>query len=211
MWHRRYSVNGNWTQAQNHLRRTGPIMRGLIKRVGPCRLSRRRDHFTLLCVAIFNQQISMTVAEVLFGRFSDCFPRKRPTPAAVIEMLKNEAAVRRCGLSRQKQAYLKDLAERFLAGHIPARGISRLSDDQIIEMLTQVKGIGRWTAEMFLMFVLNRPDVWPVDDLGLRKAVGRAFAMKSVPSIRTVRRLGEQFRPWRTVATWYLWRGTEDR
>jgi DNA-3-methyladenine glycosylase II len=114
--------------------------------------------------------------------------------------------LRRCGLSRQKHAYLLDLAERFAMNQIPTRRLSRMGDEEVIETLMAVNGIGRWTAEMFLIFTLNRPDVWPVDDLGLRQGAQLLLKLKKTPDAKTLRRLGDQWRPYRSVATWYIWR-----
>ncbi len=200
----------NWSAATRHLR-NDPVMRRMMAAVGPCRIRPRRDHFVLLCRAIYSQQISSKVAQVLFARFCGKFPRRRPTPQRVVELLTNGHAedLKSCGLSRQKKAYLIDLAQHFLDGRIPNRRLSRMSDEQIIEALTAVKGIGQWTAEMFLMFVLNRPDVLPVDDLGLQTAVKRAYGMAHRPKAAELREFGEKWKPWRTVASWYLWRAAE--
>ena len=118
----------------------------------------------------------------------------------------DEETVRSCGLSRQKRSYILDLAERFHAKQIPSRRFSRMSDDQIIESLTQIKGIGRWTVEMLLIFGLNRTDVWPVDDLGLQEGVRRAFKMAERPKAKEIVHFADAWRPYRSVATWYLWR-----
>ncbi len=184
-------------------------MKKLIARVGPCTLHPRRDYFVVLCKAIFTQQISTKVATTLFGRFRDQFPLRRPTPARVATFLTHgdEQLIRTCGLSRQKRAYVLDLAERFAAGDIQTRRFARMADEEIIESLTRVKGVGRWTAEMFLIFVLNRPDVLPVDDLGLREGVKVAYGLDERPGAQALTELGDRWRPHRTIATWYLWRG----
>ena len=128
----------------------------------------------------------------------------------MLEFLQGDGElVKRCGISRQKHGYLIDLSKKFIDRSIPTHRISRMTDEQVMESLTQVKGIGRWTAEMFLMFVLNRPDVLPVDDLGLQEAVKRAYGLRSRPNKKKLTKLAEPWRPWRTVATWYLWRGLE--
>src|SRR5947199_6337557 len=181
-------------------------MRKVSAKVGPCTLAPRRDYFIVLCKSIFTQQISTKIAAILFGRFRELFPQRRPTPEKVIDVLCHDHHAKHCGLSRQKRAYLIDLAKHFADGRIPTRKIARMSDDEIIESLTQVKGVGRWTAEMFLIFVLNRPDVWPVDDLGLAEAVKVAYELPMRPRSRELVRFGEKFRPHRTLATWYLWR-----
>jgi DNA-3-methyladenine glycosylase II len=182
-------------------------MKKIIVRVGPCRLTRRRDYFVVLCDSIFSQQLSTRIAGILFERFRDLFPQRRPTPRRVLKALDLDGEIlRRCGLSRQKRAYIHDLAKHFHARLIPTRRFSKMADEQIIESLVRVKGVGRWTAEMFLIFVLNRTDVWPVDDLGLQEAVRKAYALKERPKPKALREFGDRFRPHRTAATWYLWR-----
>jgi DNA-3-methyladenine glycosylase II len=201
----------DWSAARRHLRRD-PVLAKIINAVGPCMLKPRRDHFVVLCKAIYSQQISTKVAAVLFGRFRRNFPGLRPTPQRVIDFLSNteasnEGALRGCGLSRPKKSYLIDLAAHFVEEKIPSHRLSRMSDDQVIESLTAVKGIGRWTAEMFLMFTLNRQDVLPVDDLGLQTAVQRAYGLKDRPKADELRKIAEPWAPYRSIATWYLWRG----
>jgi DNA-3-methyladenine glycosylase II len=126
----------------------------------------------------------------------------------VLEKLSNgdESVLRACGLSRQKKVYLLDLARHFSTGEVPTRRLARMDDEQIIDSLVRVKGVGRWTAEMFLIFVLNRPDVLPVDDLGLREGVRDVFGLAERPTAAEARVLAEPWRPWRSIATWYLWR-----
>src|SRR5687768_7012042 len=181
----------DWSRAVRRLKRD-PVMRRIIASVGPCTLHPRRDYFVVLCKSIFTQQISTAVATTLFGRFRDLFPVRRPTPARVAKALANgnTDALRGCGLSRQKHSYLLDLSRRFEAGEIPTRRFARMTDEQIIDALLEVKGIGRWTAEMFLIFVLNRPDVWPVDDLGLREGVKQAYGLAERPGGRGIERAG---------------------
>ncbi len=200
-------VTANWKAASRQLKRADSHLAELIRRVGLCTLAPRRDYFVALCKAIYSQQLSTRVAAVLFARFRAEFPRKRPTPERVATLLLEDAAIKRCGLSRQKGVYLADLAKHFAEGRVRTRGLSRMSDEQIIEALTRVKGVGRWTAEMFLIFVLNRPDVLPVDDLGLREAVRKVYGMKQRPTAVQLTELGERWRPYRSIATWYLWRG----
>lgn len=210
MWFEKPPRTRDWSEGLRFLRRADPVMAKIIQRVGPCTLAPRRDYFVVLCKSIYTQQISTRIATILFNRFRDQFPQRRPTPARVLELLDGRPAgdelVKRVGLSRQKRAYVCDLSQRFLDGSIPTRRFASMSDDEIIESLTEVNGIGRWTAEMFLIFVLNRPDVWPVDDLGLREAYRIAYKLRERPKPRELIEMGERFRPWRTVATWYLWR-----
>ncbi|HEY1922781.1 MAG TPA: hypothetical protein VGG44_08435, partial [Tepidisphaeraceae bacterium] len=149
-----------WSVARKHIAKADPIMGKIATAVGPCTLKPNRDHFSMLCKSIYSQQISTVVAGVLFGRFKERFPRKRPTPEHALKLLNHADPnhLQGCGLSRQKRKYLIDLSEHFVNGKIPSRRLSRMSDEEVIEALTAVNGIGRWTAEMFLMFVLNRED-----------------------------------------------------
>src|SRR4051812_34995267 len=198
----------DWSPAVRHLRKTSPRMAKFVKHVGPCTLKPRRYYFVVLCKAIFNQQLSMKAAATLFGRFCDLFPARRPTPRVLLELVRRDPEIlRRGGVSRQKNLYLIDLAEHFISGKIPTRRLAAMSDEEVIVALTAVNGIGRWTAEMFLMFTLNRPDVLPVDDLGLRKGMQMFFKLRRPPMAKQMARLAEAWRPWRTVATWYIWRG----
>jgi DNA-3-methyladenine glycosylase II len=210
MWFDRPPAEPDWKSGVRHLRRVDPALRRIINRVGPCALAPRRDYFVVLCKAIFTQQISTKVAAVLFSRFRDLFPQRRPTPGRTIELLKKprDAAVtmRACGLSRQKASYLLDLARHFEDGRVPTRRLSRMSDEQVIEAHIGVRGIGRWTAEMFLIFTLNRTDVLPVDDLGLREGVRDVYKLRERPTAKEITMLAEVWRPYRTLATWYLWR-----
>lgn len=210
MWFEQPLTRPDWSAAQKHLSRQDPRLRELIRRVGPCTLAPRRDYFVVLCQSIYTQQISTRIAGILFGRFRELFPGKRPTPQRVLDALSGgvgEEALRACGLSRQKKSYLIDLSRHFVDGRIPTRRLGRMSDEQVIETLTEVHGIGRWTAEMFLIFVMNRPDVLPVDDLGLREGARRVFNLPGRPTGKELTALAEPWRPFRSIATWYLWRG----
>lgn len=199
-----------WAKAERFLRRD-PDMRPIVRRVGPCTLSPRRDYFQVLVLSVFNQQLATKTAATLYRRFRALFPGRRPTPRRVLEVFgeRSREELAWCGLSRQKQSYITDLAQHFLNGRIPTRRFRRMDDEEIIASLTEVKGIGRWTAQMFLLFSLNRPDVWPTLDLGLQEGVRQALALKERPSPRELERIGERFSPWRGIATWYLWRGKE--
>ncbi len=211
MWFNHPPTAGDWSAAVEHLRSVDPILAAAIDRVGPCNLHRRKDYFIVLCQSIMSQQISTKVATVLMNRFRDLFPHRRPTPSATLKLLASapEEVIRSVGLSRQKKAYLENLARHFADGHVPVRRFSRMSDEQIIDSLTQVKGIGRWTAEMFLIFVLGRADVLPIDDLGLQEAVRKLYHLPQRPKPKQVLTLAEPWRPYRTIATWYLWRDLE--
>jgi DNA-3-methyladenine glycosylase II len=211
MWFESPPKKNTWSTALRHLRRVDPVMKSIITRVGPCTLSPRRDYFVVLCKSIFSQQLNTTVAATLFGRFCSLFPRRRPTPALVLKALTGgvpEEAIRHAGLSRQKRAYLIDLAQHFQDGEIPTRSFAAMEDEEVIEHLTRVNGIGRWTAEMFLIFVLNREDLLPVDDLGVLESMRVRYALPKRPTKAEAIALAEPWRPYRTVGTWYLWRAT---
>lgn len=198
----------NWRAAERHLRKD-PILAGVIKRVGPCKLAPRNDHFISLCRAIYAQQISVKIATTLYGRFASKFPRKTPTPARVVEALTTwkEEEVRHCGLSRQKRGYVLDLASHFANKKIAAAKFGKMTDEQIIEALTAVKGVGEWTAQMHLIFVLNRPNVLPTADLGLREAVRIFYKLPDRPKVDELKEIAAPWTPYRSVATWYMWRG----
>jgi DNA-3-methyladenine glycosylase II len=208
MWFETPAEMRDWSDAVAHLRRADKNLRAVIDRVGPCTLVPRPDPFVALCQSIYSQQISTAIATILFGRFRELFPRKRVTPAGVLKVFDTtpEADLKKCGLSRQKHAYLRDLAEHFVAKKIPVRQLPKMDDEAVIQALIGVNGVGRWTAEMFLIFVLNRPDVLPVDDLGLRVGVQAIFGLPDRPKAAEIIRLTEPWRPYRSIATWYLWR-----
>src|SRR5688572_1512704 len=175
-----------------------------MRRYGPCGLahSQHTDPFVALLHAIISQQLSTRAAATIAGRVEALLDGK-PTPAAVAAV--TDVQLRTAGLSGQKVRYLRDLCARIDQGALPLESLDHMTDDQVIDTLTQVKGIGRWTAEMFLMFRLHRPDVLPVGDLGIVKAVQRAYRLRTVPSPARLLRLGESWRPYRSVACWYLW------
>ncbi len=199
----------DWTAATRVLRRD-PVMKSIIARVGACTLSTGRDPFISLVQSIYAQQISTKIATTLYGRFAAKFPKGQPTPRRVVTALSgnwDDETIRFCGLSRQKRVYVLDLAQHFIDKKINPRALAQSDDESVIEALTAVKGVGRWTAEMFLIFTLNRPDVLPVDDLGIREAVRRFYGLKERPSDDELRSIAEPWKPYRTIASWYLWRG----
>jgi DNA-3-methyladenine glycosylase II len=193
--------------ALRHLRRVDPVMAGIIGQVGRYRLVRRPERFQALVRAIIFQQLAGRAAQAIYDRFAGLFPGARfPTPHQVLAA--EQAAMRGAGLSRQKLLYIRDLAQHVADDQLNFRRFGRMDDEQIITDLTRVMGIGRWTAEMFLMFNLGRPDVLPVDDLGVRNAVFRAYRMRQPPTPKELREFGERWRPYRSVAVWYLWQST---
>ena len=192
-----------------HLKRVDPVMARVIVAVGPCRWARRTDgtHFHHLVRAIVYQQLSGKAAAAIHGRLLEVAGSDVPHPRVVAAI--PDERLRGAGLSRQKACYIKDLARRVHAGELPLDGIESLPDDAVIEALTQVKGIGRWSAQMFLMFRLGRPDVLPELDLGIRKAVKLAWGLRSMPGPKRVLKIGAAWSPWATVASWYLWRSLD--
>jgi DNA-3-methyladenine glycosylase II len=200
-------VDGTSSQlsaAVRELRRRDPILRRIITQIGPCQLRAQRHYFWALAEAIVSQQLSVAAAATIFKRLRRLYPHHRvPRPK---DLLATPATrLRAVGLSRQKVIYLKKLAEAALDGRLPSRRLHALSDDEVVELLTRLHGIGRWTAEMFLIFVLMRLDVFPVDDLGLQKAIQRAYGLRRHPTAATMRRIAKRWEPYRTIATWYLW------
>lgn len=187
------------------LRQADPVLATVIDRVGPFEPSHEPDVWWSLVDAIASQQLSVRAASTIVGRLRALGPDgSPPAPDRVLAVPDDD--LRACGLSRPKVAYVKDLAQRFATGTLRAERIRQLDDEAVVAELTAVKGIGRWTAEMILIFTLGRPDVLPVDDLGLRTAVQRAFELPDRPPPADVSRLGEAWRPYRSVATLYLWR-----
>ena len=190
------------------LSRRDPVIGRLIRTHGPCGLAEAQhdDPFRALTRAIVGQQLSTRAAATIYARFvALCSGERggRLTPQAVMRV--SDAQLRAVGLSGQKLGYIRDLSARVLDGSLDLRSLDALDDDAVIAALTAVKGIGRWTAEMFLIFRLQRPDVLPLGDLGILKAVQRAYGLRSMPSPRRLTRIGESWRPYRSIACWYLW------
>lgn len=200
----------DYDKARRVLARRDPVIRDLIRRHGPCGLAdaQHEDAFTALTHSIISQQLSTKAAATIARRFDALFGGI-PTPAAVV--LVDDAQLRAVGLSSQKIRYMRDLCSRVADGSLTLEKVNELSDEDVIQSLTQIKGIGRWTAEMFLMFRLHRPDVLPVDDLGILKAVQRAYGLRKLPRAERLTKIGEPWRPYRSVACWYLWASLENK
>jgi DNA-3-methyladenine glycosylase II len=191
------------------LTRRDPALRALVRVVGPCTMGQgrtRRPHFAELARMICYQQLAGAAARTIHGRF-EALVDGHPTPESVLAL--PDAALRGAGLSAAKAASIRDLAARVEAGDVRLARIGRLPDDEVVRELTMVRGIGRWTAEMFLMFQLGRPDVWPVDDLGVRKGYTLIYSHAAMPLARDLDPLGERFRPYRSVVAWYCWRAVD--
>ena len=191
--------------------RRDPVLAAIIKRHGPCGLGAVRDrfdHFSMLVRAIVFQQLSTKAATTIHNRLLESLPEGKPTPECLGAV--TEEQFRAAGISRQKAAYLRDLCANVSSGAVPLDAVDTMSDEEVIAALTKVKGIGRWTAEMFLIFRLQRPDVLPVGDLGIVNAIQRAYKLRKKPTPDRMRKLGEAWRPYRSVATWYLWRSLDN-
>ena len=192
--------------ALKHLKQADPVMGRAIEEVGPFRLVMVPNRFDALMRAILHQQLALKAAQSITRRFRQLYgpgEGRFPTPEELLGTPRRR--LRSAGVSPQKMGYLRDLASKAGDGALPLRRVGRLGDEEVIEALTQVKGIGRWTAEMFLIFSLGRPDVWAVDDLGLQLAAKDLYRLRRHPSETKMRALAEPWRPWRTVASWYLW------
>jgi len=195
-----------YEKARRLLMRRDPVLGAAIKTIGRCGLAdrQRKDHLTALVGAIVGQQLSTKAAATIFGRFVALFPENAISNAAAIAVL-DDAVLRGAGLSGQKVGYLRDLCARIGDGRLQLDELEELPDEKVIERLTRVKGFGRWTAEMFLMFRLHRPDVLPVGDLGIVNAVQRLYRLRKRPDPKRLVKMGEAWRPYRSVACWYLW------
>jgi DNA-3-methyladenine glycosylase II len=189
-----------------HLKKVDPVLGQVIKTVGSYKgwPPSTGTHFEAVCRSIVFQQLSGKAAGTIHGRFQGLYGGRTPLPAELAST--SDEHLRSIGLSRQKSAYLKDLGSRVALGELPIETLHELSDEDIISALTQVKGIGRWTAQMFLMFRLGRPDVLPDLDLGVQKGIQRAYRLRKLPTPERVKKIGAKWAPYRTVGSWYMWR-----
>lgn len=197
--------------AEKHLSKTDPRLGELIARsrkydIKPSHLERP---FDALAESIAYQQLSGKAAATIFGRVRALYPRRKWFDPKQVLATPDET-FRACGLSRSKTAALKDLAAKTIDGTVPSGKIlANLNDDEIVERLTAVRGIGRWTVEMILLFNLGRPDIWPVTDYGVQKGFAKTFGRKKLPTPKQLERIGEKWRPYRSVAAWYFWRALD--
>jgi len=198
-----------YERARRTLMRRDPTLASAIKRIGPCGMAdrQRKDHLTALVGSIVSQQLSTRAAATIFGRFAALFPGNTDNhiPSAEAIAAIDDATLRSVGLSGQKVSYLRDLCARIQDGRLQLDELEHLPDETVIERLTAVKGFGRWTAEMFLMFRLHRPDVLPAGDLGIMNAVQRLYGLRKRPKPERILKIGEAWKPYRSVASWYLW------
>ena len=199
----------DYARARRLLLRRDPVLAALIKKHGACGLAaaQRADHFSALVRAITGQQLSTKAASTIYARLVALMPDGL-TPASLSALTDDQ--MRGVGMSRQKIAYFRDLSAKVQSGIVPLDALESMTDDEVIAALTAVKGIGRWSAEMFLMFRLHRPDVLPADDLGIVNAVKAVYRLRKRPTADRIRKIGEAWRPYRSVASWYLWRSLDN-
>jgi DNA-3-methyladenine glycosylase II len=201
----------DYARARRLLMRRDPVLAGIIRRSGPCGLAAARerfDHFQTLVRAIVFQQLSTRAATTIHGRLVAMMPESHPTAPALAALTDDQ--LRAAGISRQKAGYLRDLCAQVACEAVALEALDTMSDDEVIASLTRVKGIGRWTAEMFLIFRLLRPDVLPVGDLGIITAVKKTYGLRKTPTPDRLRAIAEPWRPYRSIACWYLWRSLDN-
>ncbi len=195
-------------KAVRHLARRDDVLKDLIKRVGPCTLEINPDGFSVLARSIISQQISTKAAQAIQGRLIAALGGSALRPRAILQT--SLETLREVGLSANKAQALQDLSEKCVSGAVPLKKLPTMPDEEVIETLLPVRGIGRWTAEMFLMFRLHRPDVLPVGDLGIVTAVQKAYGLRKRPTPERLRKLGDAWKPYRSIACWYLWRSLDN-
>lgn len=193
-------------KAVYHLKKCDPVLRAIIERVGPCRMEFGVPEFSSLAEAIVYQQLNGKAAVTIFNRFAD-IAGNPPTPDGILKL--SDAELRSVGLSKQKSAYLKDLAAKTAAGLLDFGRLSELSDNEVIEHLTQVKGVGVWTAHMFLMFSLRRPNILPTGDYGVQVAVKKHYKKRKLPKPKEMEKIARAWEPYRSIACWYMWRSLD--
>lgn len=199
-----------FAEAMKFLKKSDPMLAKLFGKVQPSVLRPSKNYFESLTGAIVSQQLSGKAADTIFKRFKDLFPgNKFPTPAEVLA--KTDAELRTVGVSGSKATYIKNIAAAFEDGSLDFKHINKKTDEEIIEMLVKIKGIGKWTAEMFLIFSLGRPDVFSFGDLGLRNGVKKVYGLRKDPSPAKLKQLSAKWQPYRTCASLYLWASLDNR
>lgn len=189
-----------------HLKKSDPVLRAIIERVGPCRMEFGPAEFCSLAEAIVYQQLNGKAAVTIFKRFAE-LAGEPITPEGILKL--SDEQLRAVGLSKQKSAYLKDLAAKTAAGRLDFSRLPALSDDEVIQHLTQVKGIGVWTAHMFLIFSLRRPNILPTGDYGVQMAIKKHYRKRKLPKPQEMEKIARAWEPYRSIACWYLWRSLD--
>jgi DNA-3-methyladenine glycosylase II len=193
-------------KAVDHLKKSDPVLRAIIERVGPCRMEFGVPEFASVAEAIVYQQLNGKAAVSIFNRFAE-LAGDPLTPEGILKL--SDAQLRGVGLSKQKSAYLKDLAQKTSDGLLNFARLPEMTDEEVIEHLTQVKGIGAWTAHMFLMFSLRRPNVLPTGDYGVQVAIKKHYKKRKLPKPKDMEKLARVWEPYRSVACWYMWRSLD--
>jgi DNA-3-methyladenine glycosylase II len=193
-------------KAINHLKKSDPILAAIIEQVGTCRMEFGEPTFHSLAEAILYQQLNGKAAVTIFKRFTD-LAGDPLTPAGILKL--TDAQMRGVGLSKQKTAYLRDLSEKTKAGFVDFERLPGLSEAEVIEHLTQVKGVGVWTAHMFLMFTLRRPDILPTGDYGVQAAIKKHYKKRKWPKPAVMEKIAKPWAPYRSIACWYLWKSLD--
>jgi DNA-3-methyladenine glycosylase II len=193
-------------KAINHLKKSDPVLRAIIERVGPCRMEFSAPEFSSLAEAIVYQQLNGKAAVTIFNRFA-ALAGEPLTPEGILKL--SDEQLRSVGLSKQKSAYLKDLSAKTADGSLDFARLPELSDEEVIKHLTQVKGIGEWTAHMFLIFSLRRPNVLPTGDYGVQVAIKKLYKKRKLPKPKDMEKIARPWEPYRSIACWYLWRSLD--
>lgn len=201
------TTNPEYRKAARYLSERDPVLRRIIEQVGPCQLRRSTNFFLTLLESIVWQQLSWKAALTIHERLLRTIGTPRPKPADVLRTPVDD--MRAAGLSRAKSDYLHDLSARFEDGRFPRRRIRLLSDEEVVAQLCEIKGIGLWTAEMFLMFGLNRLDVFPAGDVGLRNALAKRYRLRNASNMKRLEAISRRWRPYRTIASWYVWASSD--
>ena len=195
-----------WNTAKRYLVKKDKVMKKLIKNYSDNNLTTRKDVFFSLCKSIIGQQISVVAASSVFSKFNlTCKGKINPKVVNSISTLK----LKKCGLSRQKVKGIKELSKKYLNKKFNPKLINKMTDEEAIKYLSELRQIGKWSAEMILLFTYNRPNIWPVQDIGLLRAISKNYKQKYLPPINYVNKLSKRFSPYCSVATWYLWRSID--
>ena len=193
-------------RAINHLKKSDPILRAIVEKVGPCRIEFGEPTFHSLAESILYQQLNGKAAVTIFKRFAEA-AGDPVTPEGIVRL--SDEQMRAVGLSKQKSSYLRDLASKTQQGLLNFAELAHLSDEEVIQHLTQVKGVGVWTAHMFLIFTLRRPDVLPVGDYGVQVAIRKHYRKRKLPNPKIMEKIAKPWSPYRSIACWYLWRSLD--
>lgn len=203
---RKPASGSQFRKAVQHLKLSDPILGAIVEKVGPCRMEFGPPEFHSLAEAIIYQQLNGKAAVTIFKRFA-ALAGEPLTPQGILKL--SDEQMRSAGLSKQKASYLRDMAERANRGQLDFSRLHQFTDDEVITHLTQVRGVGVWTAHMFLIFTLKRPDVLPTGDFGVRMAIRKLYRKRKMPDPKQMERIARSWQPYRSVACWYLWRSLD--